>query len=195
VAKHRLKQDDGVRRSVRGVLVAGAVTVGAMALTAGPAVAQTITIPGLGNFEIPDMPPPPQIPPLPQLPTLQLPGFPTAPGPSTHARLALAAAESKVGAPYVWGAAGPSTFDCSGLVQWSYKQAGVAIPRTTYGQADAGTPVAKNDLQPGDVVLFDGGGHEAIYAGNGTVVHAPTEGQPVKHAPLDSMPFYAARRY
>lgn len=155
----------------------------------GPAVAQTITIPGVGNFEVPDMPPPPQ------LPTAQLPGFPGLPTPSSRGQQALDAAESKIGAPYVLGAAGPNMFDCSGLVQWSYKQAGVSIPRTTYGQADAGIPVAKNDLQTGDVVLFDGGGHEGVYAGNGTVVHASTEGQPVKRAPLDSMSFYAARRY
>lgn len=108
---------------------------------------------------------------------------------------ALAAAESKIGAPYVWGATGPDSFDCSGLVRWAYAQAGVSIPRTTYDQAVGGAPVSRDDLQPGDVVLYYGGEHVGIYAGGGEVVHAPTSGESVKRAPVDSMPYYLARRY
>ncbi|MFI8664633.1 C40 family peptidase [Rhodococcus qingshengii] len=113
----------------------------------------------------------------------------------THGQQALAAAESKLGAPYVWGETGPDSFDCSGLAQWAYMQAGVSIPRTTYDQAVGGVPVSEQDLEPGDLVLFYGGEHVGLYAGNGEVVHAPTSGQSVKRAPLDSMPFYRARRY
>jgi cell wall-associated NlpC family hydrolase len=107
----------------------------------------------------------------------------------------LAAAESKIGAPYVWGATGPDSFDCSGLVQWAYAQAGVSIPRTSYDQAVGGTPVSRDDLQPGDVVLYYGGEHVGIYAGGGEIVHAPTSGESVERAPVDSMPYYLARRY
>jgi len=68
----------------------------------------------------------------------------------------------------------PGSFDCSGLVQWAYKQAGVSVPRTSQGQAGVGTPVAQQDRQPGGIVAFYGGGHVGIYAGKGNVVHAPT---------------------
>ena len=107
---------------------------------------------------------------------------------------ALQAALSKLGSPYEYGAAGPGSFDCSGLVQWAYKQAGVSVPRTSQGQAGVGTPVAQQDLKPGDIVAFYGGGHVGIYAGNGNVVHAPDFGQPVKVAPMRYMDFTNARR-
>jgi len=107
---------------------------------------------------------------------------------------ALQAALSKLGSPYEYGAAGPGSFDCSGLVQWAYKQAGVNVPRTSQAQAGVGTPVAQQDLQPGDIVAFYGGGHVGIYAGNGNVVHAPDFGQPVKVAPMRYMDFTNARR-
>ena len=133
--------------------------------------------------------------PLSQVTTFQNIAPPSAPVVETDGQRALDAAKTKVGAQYSWGASGPYAFDCSGLVQWAYKQAGVSVPRTTYGQMEAGTPVSKSSLQPGDVVLYDGGGHAAMYAGNGTIVHASTAGEPVKYAPLDSMTFYAARRF
>jgi len=107
---------------------------------------------------------------------------------------ALQAALSKLGSPYEYGAAGPGSFDCSGLVQWAYKQAGVSVPRTSQAQAGVGTPVAQQDLQPGDIVAFYGGGHVGIYAGNGNVIHAPDYGQPVKVAPMRYMDFTNARR-
>ncbi|UZJ24771.1 NlpC/P60 family protein [Rhodococcus antarcticus] len=107
---------------------------------------------------------------------------------------ALQAALSKVGSPYAYGANGPSAFDCSGLVQWSYAQAGMSLPRTTGGQAGVGTAVSQADLQPGDIVIFYNGGHDGLYVGNGMVVHAPTEGDVVKVAPMQYMPFAGARR-
>jgi cell wall-associated NlpC family hydrolase len=107
---------------------------------------------------------------------------------------ALQAALSRVGSPYVYGANGPSAFDCSGLVQWSYAQAGVILPRTTGGQSGVGTSVSQADLRPGDIVIFYDGGHDGIYAGNGMVVHAPTAGDVVRVAPMQYMPFAGARR-
>lgn len=93
---------------------------------------------------------------------------------------AVNAALGKQGSPYVWGATGPDSFDCSGLVQWAYKQAGVSLPRSTYSQINAGTSVSQSELKPGDLIFFNGGGHVGIYIGGGNVVHAPTEGEDVK---------------
>ena len=95
----------------------------------------------------------------------------------------------------MYGAAGPDAFDCSGLIQWAYKQAGLNIPRTSYDQAAAGVAVAQSDLRVGDVISFYGGSHSGIYAGNGNVIHASTAGQPVKLAPVSSMPYDGARRF
>ncbi|MCC8927782.1 MULTISPECIES: C40 family peptidase [Nocardiaceae] len=178
-------------RPLRRILVAGAITAGAVILPAAPAMAAPITIPGVGTFEIPEIP---GMPPLPaQVPAPNAPA-PVAPQ-VTPAAKAVQAAETKIGAPYVYGASGPDSFDCSGLVQWAYKQAGVSLPRTSYDQAAAGTPVSKADLRPGDVVSFYDGSHSGIYSGNGNVIHASTSGVPVKVAPVDSMPFDGARRY
>ncbi|MDH6289454.1 C40 family peptidase [Rhodococcus opacus] len=194
MAKHRLRRGNRLQFSTGSLLIAAGVGVGAFLLPVAPAAAEPITIPGIGTFEVPGVPP---VPPAPAPNPGPLPGpLPAPPAlPSTHGAQALAAAESKIGSPYVWGATGPNAFDCSGLVQWAYKQAGISVPRTTYDQVNGGSPVDKGSLQPGDLVLFNGANHVGLYAGNGTVVHAPTSGQPVKQAPLDSMPFYAARRY
>ncbi|MEV6325200.1 NlpC/P60 family protein [Nocardia sp. NPDC051787] len=109
---------------------------------------------------------------------------------------ALAAGLTRVGDPYVWGATGSSQFDCSGLVQWAFKQVGKTVPRTSSQQAAYGTPVAKKDMQPGDVVFFySDASHVGIYAGNGLMLHASTFGVPVAVAPLGSTPFHSARRY
>lgn len=109
---------------------------------------------------------------------------------------ALQAAISRIGKPYVWGGNGPDQFDCSGLVAWAYRQVGKALPRSSQAQAAAGTAVARDQMQPGDVVIFyNDASHVGLYAGNGLVVHAPTFGVPVKVQALDSMPFAGARRY
>ncbi|RRQ27737.1 NlpC/P60 family protein [Rhodococcus sp. Eu-32] len=182
---------------MRRVLIAGAITAGAVVLPAAPAMAAPITIPGVGTFEVPEIPGiqlPTELPGLPRAPAL--PGAPAGFAPQvTPAAKAVQAAESKIGAPYVYGASGPDSFDCSGLVQWAYKQAGISLPRTSYDQAAAGTPVSQSDLQPGDVISFYGGSHSGIYVGNGNVVHASTSGVPVKVAPVASMPYDGARRY
>ncbi|MBL1077764.1 C40 family peptidase [Nocardia sp. 2] len=109
---------------------------------------------------------------------------------------ALAAGLTRIGAPYVWGAVGPDQFDCSGLVQWAFKQVGKSVPRTSQQQASFGTPVAEKDLQPGDVVFFYPEiSHVGIYAGNGLMLHASTFGVPVQVAPMGSTPFNSARRF
>ena len=91
----------------------------------------------------------------------------------------MAAALSKEGARYVYGAAGPSSFDCSGLTSWAWAQAGVSIPRTSGGQA--GLPsVPLSELQPGDLVTYYSPVHHvAMYIGNGQIIHASTESKPV----------------
>lgn len=108
----------------------------------------------------------------------------------------LAAARSKIGSPYVWGAAGPNAFDCSGLTTWAYRQVGKEIPRTSYAQAAQGQKVSRDQLQPGDIVVFySGASHVGIYAGNGKVVHAVTQGTPLNESPMDNMPFHSAVRF
>ncbi|WP_246394891.1 C40 family peptidase [Corynebacterium anserum] len=109
---------------------------------------------------------------------------------------AVAAAMSKIGAPYGWGAAGPDVFDCSGLMYWAYQQIGVSIPRTSSAQIAGGTPVSLDALQPGDIIgYYPGITHVGMYIGDGKVVHAADYGIPVQVVPLNSMPISGAARY
>jgi peptidoglycan DL-endopeptidase CwlO len=103
---------------------------------------------------------------------------------------ALRAAEGRRGLPYVWGAAGPSSFDCSGLVQWAFAQAGVAMPRVAADQARTGAAVPVSQLLPGDLLFYhtdptDPGyiSHVAIYLGNGWMIQAPQPGMDVQIVP------------
>lgn len=106
------------------------------------------------------------------------------------------AAMSKQGAPYVWGATGPSSFDCSGLTSWAYNQVGKSIPRTSGAQASGGTPVSLNALQPGDIIsYYSGASHVAIYIGDGKIVHAVNEGTPVQVNDINYMPINNAIRF
>lgn len=119
----------------------------------------------------------------------------TAPPGSGVGHAALQAALTKLGSPYSWGANGPGSFDCSGLVQWAYQQAGVSLPRTSQSQGQVGTHVDPADLQPGNIVTFyPGATHVGIYAGDGTIVHASDYGIPVKVAPIGNQPINDARR-
>jgi cell wall-associated NlpC family hydrolase len=114
---------------------------------------------------------------------------------SSVAARALALAKGKVGAPYVWGAAGPSAFDCSGLIVWAYKQLGVSLPHSSATLSTMGTPVSKAALQPGDLVFFYSPvSHVGIYMGNGKILHASESGEPVKISDISSFPFHNARR-
>src|SRR2546421_365599 len=105
---------------------------------------------------------------------------------STQAAAALAAGKTRIGDPYVFGATGPSSFDCSGFVMWSYAQAGISLPRTSYEQADAGPHVSMSELQPGDIVVMNGGEHVGLYAGNGYILHAPHTGSTVRYEALSA---------
>ncbi|WSJ19723.1 C40 family peptidase [Nocardia sp. NBC_01388] len=198
--------------------------MGAMAATttgAFPAItasAATIDVPGIGNFDVPDNFAP-QVQQFNQAvkdfqanpgAAIQQLGANPAPGangfqlpelfpqqqkqPSAPAQIALQAAQSKVGAQYSWGATGPYSFDCSGLVQWAYKQAGVELPRTSFEQSNVGAPVAFEDLQPGDIVVTNGGGHVGMYAGDGKLLNAVQTGTPVSYTTLRPNMVVTARR-
>ncbi|GAA3052680.1 hypothetical protein GCM10010464_16530 [Pseudonocardia yunnanensis] len=115
--------------------------------------------------------------------------------PSRAGSAAVSHAMSKLGAPYRWGAAGPSAFDCSGLVTWAYKKVGISLPRTSRAMSRVGTPVAKSALRPGDLVFFyTPVSHVGIYIGGGKVVNASQPGTPVKVSNISGMPFNSARR-
>ncbi|MGC8627942.1 MAG: NlpC/P60 family protein [Acidimicrobiales bacterium] len=121
---------------------------------------------------------------------------PSSPPPasSSAAAIAVAAAESRVGDPYVWGAAGPDAFDCSGLVMWAWAQAGVSLPHYSGAQYADTTPIPMSDLQPGDLVFpADPGQHVAMYVGNGEIVQAPYTGADVQIVPLTSFFVLATR--
>ncbi len=90
-----------------------------------------------------------------------------------------------LGVPYVWGGASPGGFDCSGFVMFVYAQMGVSLPHHAADQYNYGTPVSRDQLEPGDLVFFDGLGHVGIYIGGGQFVHAPHTGDVVKISSLD----------
>jgi peptidoglycan DL-endopeptidase CwlO len=114
---------------------------------------------------------------------------------SPIAKSALSEARSKLGVPYVWGAAGPNSFDCSGLVQWAFKQVGIKLPRVAAAQSQVGTPVSRNNLRPGDLVFFyTPVSHVGIYIGDNKILHASEPGEPVKISDMTYFPFHNARR-
>jgi len=113
-------------------------------------------------------------------------------------RAMLVAAESRLGLPYVWGAAGPTAFDCSGLVQWSFRQAGVIMPRVAADQARTGPAVPVSQLAPGDLLFYHTDptapgyiSHVAIYLGGGEMIQAPQPGMDVEVVPVDLGSEYA----
>jgi cell wall-associated NlpC family hydrolase len=103
--------------------------------------------------------------------------------PPTHGGV-VGVALSQLGTPYVWAGSAPGGFDCSGLVMWAYAQVGVSLPHSSYAQYGAGVPVSRDQLQPGDLVFFDGLGHVGIYIGGDQFVHAPHTGDVVKISSL-----------
>ncbi len=116
--------------------------------------------------------------------TGQYPAF-TIPTQNSIGAEALRYALTRRGDPYVWGAAGPSAFDCSGLVMWAYAQVGISLPHYTVDQYNMGIHVAQSQLQPGDLVFFYAGiQHVGLYLGNGLMVDAPDFGQTVKVEPV-----------
>lgn len=125
----------------------------------------------------------------------ELPAIADLPAPSGRAALAVAAVRRMLGAPYVWGATGPSAFDCSGLMQYAYRQAGVALPRTSQEQMNAGRHVSPDQVRPGDLVIYrSDASHVAMYVGGGQVIHAPYPGARVRYDPITMMPITSVTR-
>ena len=115
--------------------------------------------------------------------------------PNLASQIAIDTALGQQGKRYAWGGTGPNSFDCSGLAQFSYRAAGINLPRTSRAQSVTGAPIGRGDLQPGDLVFFyKPVGHVGIYIGNGQMVHAPTSGDVVKIAPVDAVGSYAGAR-
>ncbi|WP_307718785.1 C40 family peptidase [Nocardia grenadensis] len=210
MGKHSLQRESKLPNSVKGALVMGtlAATTGTMPAIASAATT-TIDVPGIGKFdvEVPDQfasqadqlnqqlnqvleQAPHAMPAAPALPNFA----PPAPVQQTLGDIALDAAKTKVGAMYSWGAAGPANFDCSGLVQWAYKQAGIKLPRTSFEQSHVGAPVAFSNLKPGDLVITNGGGHVGLYAGDGLLLNAVQSGEPVSYTHLSADDVVTARR-
>ncbi|MGQ4329876.1 NlpC/P60 family protein [Streptomyces hayashii] len=109
------------------------------------------------------------------------PASPADPSYDAKAEKALAFARAQIGKPYVWGAVGPGSYDCSGLTLAAWKAAGVTLPRTTYDQANAGATASLADARPGDLVFFyDDVSHVGVYVGNGMMIHAPKPGAYVR---------------
>lgn len=197
MAKHR-KQNVSTKRRVAA---ASAAVVGSTMMAPGMASAAEFTIPNT-NFTV-DVPGVENIPGASQLlGSSQAPASHVNPAQVAHAPLAskgqqiVDAARSAIGSPYAWGAAGPGSFDCSGLTSWAYQQAGVNIPRTSQAQAAGGTRVSLDALQPGDIIAYYGGAsHVGIYTGHGTIIDALNAGSPVGERPLHFQPIHSAVRF
>ncbi|MEU1346943.1 NlpC/P60 family protein [Streptomyces sp. NPDC005795] len=117
------------------------------------------------------------------------------PAGSARAAAAVMAVQRALGLPYVWGASGPSGFDCSGLMQWAYAQVGVSLPRTSQAQRYAGRMVPLAEARPGDLVAYRAdASHIGMYVGNGQVIHAPYPGAPVRYDPVGMMPVSSVTR-
>ncbi len=121
------------------------------------------------------------------------PNYPLPDG-NTVGEIALRDALTRIGDPYVWAAAGPSEFDCSGLVVWAFAQEGISLPHYTGDLWNLGVHVSEADLQPGDLVFFFGEDHVGIYIGDGLMVDAPAPGQDVMVQPISEDPYSGAVR-
>ena len=201
---------------VKKTAFASAATIGATAVLSNPAQAAEVVVPNTGmTFQVDGLENVPNINAVPGInqwvPSLAGQGqqvnytavaeaSPATSGPAAPAagqgQAIVDAAASKIGSPYVWGATGPNSFDCSGLTSWAYKQVGKDIPRTSQAQASAGQRVALSDIQPGDIVAYYGGAsHVAIYAGNGQIIDALNSGIPVGYRDLHMMPIHSVVRF
>jgi peptidoglycan DL-endopeptidase CwlO len=121
--------------------------------------------------------------------------------PNAVAAGAIKAAQSRLGVPYVWGATGPNSFDCSGLTQWAYAHVGIALPRVAADQFNAGVHVPIGELQPGDLLFWADDlndprtiHHEAMYVGDGMMIAAPHTGDVVKVQPVYMSGYIGATR-
>lgn len=105
---------------------------------------------------------------------------------ATQAGKAIAFAYAQLGKPYVWGATGPGSYDCSGLVQAAWASAGVSIPRVTYDQWASLPHISSSSLQPGDLLFYNGEGHVSMYVGGGYIIDAPRTGLTVQKIPMNT---------
>ena len=122
------------------------------------------------------------------------PAAASAPAPAP-AQVAVDTARAQVGKAYEYGGNGPDSFDCSGLTSYAYRSAGIELPRRSADQATVGTPVARADLQPGDLVFYyEPISHVGIYVGDGVIVHAGTESTGVEYTTVDMAGYNTARR-
>lgn len=205
MAKHRRQTATMTRRIATTAVAAASATVA----VPGVANATEVVIPNTNySFDVQGLD---QVPNIEKVPNIQtyVPSLgeaqnvnynataQAAPAPAkSEGQKVVDAARSVIGAPYGWGAAGPSSFDCSGLTSWAYGQVGKSIPRTSQAQAAQGTPVSLDQLQPGDIIAYYGGAsHVGIYTGNGTIIDALNSGTPVQERPLDYMPIHSAVRF
>jgi len=206
VAKHRRLNKTTTRR----VAAASAAVMGATVLAPGVAGAVEVVVPNTDvRVDVQGLD---QVQGLQNVPNIEqfVPSMQSAPAagnysaavtvptaaPASSGQAIVDAVRSKVGAPYAWGAAGPSSFDCSGLTSWAYKQVGKSIPRTSQAQASAGQRVSLDALQPGDIIAYYGGAsHVGIYVGNGMIIDALGSGSPVAERPLHYMPIHSAVRF
>ena len=127
-------------------------------------------------------------------PTTPVDAASAAPGDPPPARYGgvVGIAMQYLGIPYQWSGASPDTgFDCSGFVMFVFAQLGVSLPHNAASQCSYGTPVSRDQLEPGDLVFFDGLGHVGIYIGGGQFIHSPHTGEVVKISSLDEA-WYAA---
>jgi peptidoglycan DL-endopeptidase CwlO len=156
---------------------------------------------------LPEMAPPPPAPDDPAIVAAPPGGIPpgdvappegAAPEPAAggEGTMAVQAALTRIGSPYVWGGSGPNQFDCSGLVMWAFQQAGISLPHSSQALARGGQSVDMSQIQPGDVITYySDASHAAIYIGDGMMVHASTYGTPVQVAPMNNAPIHNVRRY
>lgn len=120
--------------------------------------------------------------PAPRVETASAPAY-SGPVPDAPDGSVLKIAYKYLGVPYVWGGTSPAGFDCSGFVQYVFREYGINLPRTVAAQAASGVPVSASEARPGDLVVW-GSQHVAIYVGNGQIIHAPLPGQSVSFSPL-----------
>src|SRR5699024_1030826 len=159
---HSIKTSSTSRRfAAASMLAAGAAVAGSGAATAAPVTVDVpveLRLPGVPEQVTVDVPAGVEVPPgLVAAAGAGSVEF-AAPAPEVSAGQQIVdAANAQLGTPYAWGATGPGSFDCSGLTSWAYQEAGISIPRTSQAQVGGGTPVAKGDLQPGDIVAFYSG--------------------------------------
>jgi cell wall-associated NlpC family hydrolase len=117
---------------------------------------------------------------------------PSARSASRGAGAAISEARAQLGKPYSWGGSGPGSFDCSGLTAWAWRAGGVNLPHNAAAQQGSGTPVARSNLQPGDLVFFGSPAyHVGLYVGDGMMIHAPTTGDVVKMSSISYMSEYS----